>query len=96
MSLQVIQGLELTFGIFTAIGFCCESASRWAAWLSLFLLLSFDTWRCLRVGEISTGPSRKWYGFTFRRDESPEFFTCVVAAQILLTFGAFLLFLVSL
>ena len=96
MSLQLIQVLELVFAISTVIGFSVHSMPRWEEWLSLFLCLAFDTWRCLRVGEISTGNSTRWYGFTFNRDDSPELFACAVVFQVLLTVGSFFIFLYSL
>ena len=96
MSLRAIQVLECVFAISAVIGFCVDSLPRWAAWLSCFLFLGFDTWRCLRVGEISTGPDYKWYGFTFDRDDSPEIFTGLVVLQTLLTLVFFFIFLSSL
>jgi hypothetical protein len=96
MSLKTIQVLECVFAVLGAIGLSVDSVPRWGAWLCGFLFLGLDTWRCLRVGEISTGPSWKWYGFTFSRDESPEIFAGVVVFQVLLTLVFLFIFLCSL
>jgi hypothetical protein len=96
MSLQLLQVLECVFAIFTAIGLSVDTIPRWEAWLSCFLFFALDTWRCLRVGEISTGSSGRWYAFTFNRDDSPELFACAVAFQVLLTLVSFSIFLFSL
>ena len=96
MSLKMIQWLELVFAILTVIGFDSHWMHRWEKWLAAFLFVGLDTWRCWRVGEISTGSGTRWYGFTFNRDDSPEFFTCVFLIQVLVTMVFFLLFLNSL
>ena len=96
MSLRLIQVLECIFGVFAAIGLSVDSVPRWGAWLCCFLFLGMDTWRCFRVGEISTGPNWKWYGFTFSRDDSPEIFAGIAVLQILLTLVFFFIFLCSL
>ena len=96
MSLKIIQVLEGIFAILATIGLCVHSVPRWEAWLCCFLFLGLDTWRCFRVGEISTGPNWKWYGFAFSRDDSPELFYCVVIFQVLLTLVFFCIFLFSL
>ena len=96
MSLQMIQVLEGIFAVLTLIGFDLDSAPRWAGWLCCCLFLALDTWRSSRVGEISTGPSYRWYGFTFSRDESPGLFTCILLCYSLLTLACFLGFLFSL
>jgi hypothetical protein len=78
------------------IGFLVDSTPRWATWLSCFFFLGLDTCRCLKVGEISTGPDYKWYGFTFDRDDSPEIFAGLVVLQTLFTLLFFFIFLSSL
>jgi hypothetical protein len=64
------------------------------AWLFPFLALY--VWRSLRVGEISTGPACRWYGFTFSRDDSPVLFGCIMLFHVVLTLGCFFAFLFSL
>ena len=95
MSLRMVQVLECVFAICTAIGLSVKSVPHWAGWLSCFLFLALDTWRCIRVGEISSGSDYKWYGFTFSRDDSPMLFTCVLVLQVLLTLVCFFIFLCS-
>jgi hypothetical protein len=71
MSLKMIQVLEYIFAVLAAVGLFVILFLVGSCRFVVFYFLGFDTWRCLRVGEISTGPSWKWYGFTFSRDESP-------------------------
>jgi hypothetical protein len=96
MSLKTIQVLECVFAILAAIGLSVDSIPRSAGWFCGFIFLSLDTWRCLRVGKISTGSNYKWYGFTFNRDDSPEIFTIIAVLQILLTLVFFFKFACSL
>jgi hypothetical protein len=96
MNLLTIQILEGFFAVLSIVGFTVDSAPRWGAWLFASLFLGMDTWRCLKIGEISTGPNWKWYGFKFRRDDSPEIFAGIVCFYILLTIALFFIFLCSL
>jgi hypothetical protein len=96
MSLKMIQVLECVFAICAILGLVVDSVPSWERWLCWFLFVGLDTWRCLKVGEISTGPDWKWYGFTFDRDESPEIFTVLVVLQMLVTLVLFFIFLSSL
>ena len=81
---------------FGGFGLSVDSVPRWAGWFCGFTFLSLDTWRCLRVGEISTGSEGRWYGFTFNREDSPESFTIIVVLQTLLTLVVFFIFVCSL
>lgn len=92
----MIQILECIFAACTMVGLSFDSIPRWEGWFSCFLFFGLDTWRCLRVGVISTGPTYKWYGFTFSRDDSPEIFSCIVLFQVFLTLVCFFIFLSSL
>jgi hypothetical protein len=96
MSLRTIQILEGVFAVCMVVGLSVHSVPHWAGWFSGFLFLGLDTWRCMKVGEISTGPDYKWYGFKFNRDDSPELFYCVAAFKVFLTLMFLLIFLCSL
>jgi hypothetical protein len=98
MSLRLTQVLEFVFAIGAIIGFGVDSLPGWEKWLCCSLLFGLDTWRCHLVGEISTGPDCRWYGFTFSRDDDdpPIGFYCAMFVQVLLTLGLFLAFLYSL
>ena len=96
MSLRLIQILEGVFAIAALIGLAWDEVPRWTGWLSCFLCVALDTWRCLRVGKISTGPDYRWYGFTFDRDDSPEFFAGILFLQVLVAMLLLFIFLCSL
>lgn len=96
VNLRTIQILEGVFAVLAVLGLIVHSDPRWDTWLFFSLFVGMDTWRCLRVGKISTGSDYRWYGFTFDRDESPLLFNGAVAVQILVALALFVIFLCSL
>ena len=95
MTLGMIQAIEGICATLAVIGLAVDSAPRWWGWLGFSLFVAFDTWRCLRVGTVCTGPKRKWYAFTLTSGDSPEMFLGVVVLRVLLALGLFLVFLCS-
>lgn len=88
--------LETIFALAAIAGLCLDTVPHWEAWLCMSLFCGLDTWRCWRVGEVSTAGLFRGSFIRFDSEESPLIFTCLMICQGLLTlacFGAFLFYL---